>query len=113
MILVDCHNRRDKPLTFRRGDHNRFTALHHCRDRVGRAKIDANDFCHKFCTPLKCKGTTQTSTSETFSGFAAPLRIIYCATLTNAGRMTRSPSMYPFWTTPMTEPLFAPSAGSC
>jgi hypothetical protein len=26
--------------------------LHNCSNRVGRAKINADDFCHKFSTPL-------------------------------------------------------------
>src|SRR5690606_6691661 len=37
----------------------------------------------------------------------------YCATLTNAGLITRSPSMYPFCTTSITCPLSKSSLCSC
>jgi hypothetical protein len=53
MILVDSHHRGHKPLAFGGGNHKGFAALHYRRNRVGRAKIDANDFCHKINSPLQ------------------------------------------------------------
>src|SRR5690606_25637147 len=98
-VLVHRHHRRDETLALRRWNDDRFPALHHCRDGVGRAKINANDFCHNISSPLmKGRGLIARG------GKTPPLQI-YCATRTIAGRITRSPSIYPFWTTSITCPL--------
>src|ERR1041385_1241661 len=111
MIFVNRHYRRNETFSFGRRNHHRFTALHHRGDGIGSTKINANDFCHEMISPYKDKGTMTLRLRSTQRGGA--LWKIYRATLTSAGRITRSPIIYPFWTTPITCPLWTPSAGSC